>query len=60
MKRIGVLIDSTNCDKYLFESFSKLCTPSAPMVVGMYDAIGHFVYFESHGGLSNEGERKRD
>ena len=25
-------------------------------VVGMYDPIGHFVYFESHGGFSNEGE----
>jgi adenylate cyclase len=28
--------------------------------VGMYDLIGHFVYFDSHGGLSNEGKRKRD
>ncbi len=32
--------------------------PGPPL--GMYDPLGHFVYFESHGGLSNEGERKRD
>ena len=34
--------------------------PVRAMLVGMYDLIGHFVYFDSHGGLSNEGKRKRD
>jgi len=28
--------------------------------VGMYDPLGHFVYFESHGGFSYESGRKRN
>ena len=28
--------------------------------VEMYDPIGHFVYFESHGGFSYESGRKRN
>ena len=26
--------------------------------VGMYDPLGHFVYFDSHGGFSDENESK--
>ena len=26
----------------------------------MYDPLGHFVYFESHGGFSDESGRKRN
>ena len=26
----------------------------------MYDPLGHFLYFESHGGFSDESGRKRN
>jgi len=47
-KKVGVLTAN-----------AKLLIPS-PAIVEMYDPLGHFVYFESHGGFSYESGRKRN
>jgi len=39
---------------------AEMCLGLHTAVVEMYDPLGHFVYFESHGGFSYESGRKRN
>jgi len=52
------MVRSFGPDLIFVHGVFSLISPS--VYVGMYDPLGHFVYFKSHGGFSYESGRKRN